>query len=76
MHPAVQPFRAVFDGYELLAYLTVRASQLGLHVAEIPTTRTYPPAGKVPTKITATGSLSLLAILGRTVLRRYHPAGE
>ncbi len=51
MHPEVQPLRDVFVTYELLAYLSVRASQLGLNVCEIPVTRAYPPKGKIPTKI-------------------------
>ncbi len=32
----VQPFRAVFDRYNLLFYLTVRAPQLGFRTTEIP----------------------------------------
>jgi hypothetical protein len=72
-HPGVQPFRDIFCTYELLAYLTVRASQLGLRVVEIPTIRSYPPTGRVPTKITAHGTLALIAILLRTVIGQYHP---
>ena len=75
-HPGVQPFRDVFQTYELLAYLTVRAPQLGLAVAEVPTTRTYPATGKTPTKIDARGKLTLLVILIRTLARRYHPQGS
>lgn len=74
MHPDVQPFREVFGRYELLAYLSVRASQLGLNVTELPTTRAYPDSGKTPTKIAGiSGLVDLLKTLGRTVLRRYHP---
>src|SRR5258708_7737956 len=58
----VRPFRDVFRTYELLAYLTVRASQLGFRVVEVPTTRTYPP-GKIPTKINLRGQFSMVAIL-------------
>ena len=72
-HPAVQPFRDVFSDYELLAYLTVRAPQLGLAVTEIPTTRTYPSSGEVPTKLSARGNAGLLAVLARTLAGRYHP---
>ncbi len=75
LHPEVQPFRPVFMRYELLAYLTVRASQLGLQVAEIPTRRIYPQDGTVPTKISAvSGKLDLLGTLWATVTRRFHPA--
>lgn len=73
VHPDVQPFRDVFVTYELLAYLTVRASQLGLETREIPTTRSYPTAGPIPTKLTAHGNADLIKILFRTVTGRYHP---
>lgn len=74
LHPDVQPFRAIFNRYELLAYLSVRASQLGLAVEEIATTRTYPKGEKTPTKIAGLAGLwDLLATLWRTVARRYHP---
>ncbi len=72
-HPEVQPFRDVFQTYELLAYLTVRASQLGLRTREIPTTRTYPADGTVPTKLNARGNVSLIQILFATLTGRYHP---
>lgn len=74
LDPAVQPFREVFQRYELLAYLTVRASQLGYRVTELPTVRAYPRGEKTPTKIAGIpGLVDLLATLGRTALRRYHP---
>lgn len=71
---AVQPFRELFQRYELLAYLTVRASQVGYRVKEIPTVRAYPRGEKTPTKIAGlSGLVDLLATVARTVLRRYHP---
>lgn len=74
LHPDVLPFRSVFERYELLSYLTVRASQLGLNVTEIPTRRIYPSDGSVPTKISSiSGNVDLLKTLWSTVLRRYHP---
>jgi glycosyltransferase involved in cell wall biosynthesis len=74
LHLDVRPFRSVFAKYELLAYLTVRASQLGLNATEIPTRRIYPDDGTVPTKIsTISGNLDLLNTLWSTVTRRYHP---
>jgi dolichol-phosphate mannosyltransferase len=73
-HPEVQPFRRIFKTYELLAYLSVRASQLGLKVTEIPVIRTYPKKGKIPTKISPIkGSLSLIKILILNLFRNYHP---
>ncbi|MDR4012645.1 MAG: glycosyltransferase family 2 protein [Gemmiger sp.] len=50
-HPDVRPLRDVFGGYELLAYLSIRATQLGLKACEVPVTRAYPATGKTPTKI-------------------------
>ena len=38
-HLQVQPLRDVFVTYELLAYLSVRVSQLGMRVCEIPVQR-------------------------------------
>jgi dolichol-phosphate mannosyltransferase len=71
-HTIVKPFRDVFYGYELLAYLSVRASQLGLKVCEIPVTRAYPKAGQTPTKInTLKANLSLFQILMKTVRGDY-----
>lgn len=71
----VAPFRDVFDAYELLAYLPVRAGQLGLRVSEVPVTRSYPAIGAVPTKISPVhGSLSLLTVLLRATTGRYAPA--
>lgn len=72
-HPAVQPFRDVFMTYELLAYLTVRASQLGLTAEEIPTTRIYPDHGPIPTKINMAGNVDLIKILFRTLAGHYNP---
>ncbi len=70
----VQPFRDVFTRYELLAYLTVRASQLGYRVREIPTSRVYPKGEAIPTKIRGLRPLiDLLIVLWRTVSGAYHP---
>lgn len=73
-HPQVQPFRDVFMTYELLAYLSVRASQLGLKACEIPVSREYPKAGKTPTKISFfKGNGELLSILFRNLRGAYNP---
>lgn len=69
-----QPFRPVFDRYELLAYLTVRASQLGYRVKEIPTSRVYPANEAIPTKISGVAALiDLVLVVLRTLLGRYNP---
>ena len=63
-HQQVQPFRDIFVTYELLAYLSVKASQLGLKTCEVPVTRAYPKGKKMPTKIKGfRGNHHLLKIL-------------
>lgn len=52
LDPRVQPFRDVFQRYELLFYLTVRAGQIGMKVAQVPVQRRYPAHTPTPTKIT------------------------
>lgn len=64
LDPRIAIFRDVFDTYELLAYLSLRAPQLGFRCLELPTTRRYPADGTVPTKISAVrGNLRVLGIL-------------
>ena len=73
----VQVFRDIFMTYELLAYLSVRADQLGMKTCEIPVTREYPVAGKVPTKISFwKGNSELLKILFWNLFRKYNPKTE
>ena len=73
-HPDVQPLRDVFMTYELLAYLSVRATQLGLKACEIPVTRAYPPKGKTPTKISFfKGNADLMRILIKNARGDYAP---
>lgn len=72
-HPDVQPFRDIFMTYELLAYLSVRAAQLGLRVCEVPVTRSYPIGQKTPTKISPfKGNFDLIRILLKTWVGCYH----
>lgn len=74
LDPRVQPFRDVFVRYELLAYLTVRASQLGYRVKELPTSRVYPRDEAIPTKISGLGALwDLLAVVFRALRGAYNP---
>lgn len=73
-HPQVQPLRDVFMTYELLAYLSVRASQLGMKACEIPVDRVYPKSGKTPTKISFfKGNSELLKILFKNMFGAYNP---
>lgn len=68
----VQPFRDIFMTYELLAYLSVRASQLKLKTCEIPVRREYPKKGKTPTKISFfKGNSELLKILFCNLFGKY-----
>ena len=70
----VKPLRDIFMTYELLAYLSVRASQIGLKVCEIPVTRAYPVTGKTPTKISSfKGNIALFSILCKTAAGKYSP---
>jgi len=70
----VQPFRNIFVGYELLAYLTVRAGQLGYSVKEIPTTRSYPDNEPIPTKIGGLRAYAdLISILWKVLRGQYAP---
>lgn len=70
----VQPLRDVFMTYELLAYLSVRATQLGYRACEIPVTRSYPKTGKTPTKISFfKGNYELMLILLKNAAGAYNP---
>ncbi len=66
-------FRNVFMTYELLAYLSYRAPNLGYRCVELPTIRRY-PKGEVPTKISNfKGNLSVLTVLIRACFGLYNP---
>lgn len=72
-HPEVQPLRDIFITYELLAFLSVKASQLKLKVCEVPVKREYPKKGKTPTKISFfKGNLNLLKILFNNAFGKYN----
>lgn len=75
--PRVAPLRDVFRGYELLAYLSVRAPRLGYRVCEVPVVRAYPKLGKTPTKISPVrGNLELMRVLLRAASGGYAPGGD
>ena len=70
----VKPLRDIFMTYELLAYLSVRATQIGLKACEIPVTRAYPQKGKTPTKISFfKGNSELMKILLKNAFGEYKP---
>lgn len=73
----VDVFRDVFDTYELLAYLSVRADQLKMKTCEIPVTREYPKDEKTPTKIKGIkGNFNLFKILILNLFGKYKPKKE
>jgi len=73
-HDKVKPFRDIFSTYELLAYLSVRALQLGMNACEVPVTRKYPQNEKTPTKISPIkGNWLLMKILLKNAFRGYNP---
>ena len=72
--PRVAPFRDVFARYELLFYLTVRATQVGYRATEIPVARRYPKNAPAPTKISGwQGRLEMLAEVIAAAFGRFHP---
>lgn len=73
----VKPLRNIFMTYELLAYLSVRATQLGYKACEIPVIRAYPKKGKIPTKISFfKGNSELMKILFKNLFGVYNPKIE
>jgi len=76
LNPEVQPFRDIFVGYELLAYLSVRAPRTGHRVKEIPVARRYPDQGQIPTKIShVKGNWDLFWTLIKILGGKFNPQG-
>lgn len=72
--PRVQPLREIFTGYELLAYLSVRATQLGYTACEVPVRRSYPANAPAPTKIKGMkGNADLMRCLLGALTGRFNP---
>jgi dolichol-phosphate mannosyltransferase len=70
--PDLAIFRDIFQKYELLAFLSYRAPQIGYRCIEIPTARRY-PKGKIPTKINgASGNFDVFATLLMACLGRFN----
>lgn len=70
----VNPLRDIFMTYELLAFLSVRATQIGMKACEVPVTRAYPKKGKTPTKISFfKGNSELMKILFKNAFGAYNP---
>ncbi len=73
-HPQVKPLRDCFMTYELLAYLSTRATQLKLKATEVPVARIYPKNEPTPTKIKGIqGNTNLFKILIANFFGKYNP---
>lgn len=71
----VEPFRKIFNKYELLFYLPMRAGQISMKIKEVPVTRKYPYNQKTPTKITGIfGHGDLLMTAVKVALGIYNPS--
>ena len=74
LDPKVQPFRDVFDTYNLHYYLSIKAPRLGYRVKEIPVTRSYPKTGPTPSKISGvSGKLKIIQLLFKSAAGHYDP---
>lgn len=74
LDPRVQPFRDVFDTYNLHYYLSVRIPRLGFRVKELPVRRVYPAKGAVPSKIGGlTAKFAIVKQMLLAVLGQYNP---
>lgn len=70
----VKPFRELFNKYELLFYLPVRAGQIHMKMMEVPVIRKYPYNQKAPTKIVGFyGHIDLLLTAIKVALGFYNP---
>lgn len=72
--PQLQPFRNVFDTYNLHYYLSIMAPRLGYRVKELPVSRVYPATGPTPSKIKGLkGELHILSLLFKAAFGVYRP---
>ncbi len=75
LDPRLALFRAEFEDYELLPYVSFAAPHLGFRCVEVPTRRVY-PAGAVPTRIRSLRShVEVLVALVRACTGRFGPVG-
>lgn len=74
LDPAVQPFRDIFDTYNLHYYLSIRAARLQYRVKELPVSRSYPASGPTPSKISGlAGKFAIVKLLFSALFGRYNP---
>jgi dolichol-phosphate mannosyltransferase len=75
LDPQVQPFREIFDTYNLHYYLSARIPRLGYRVTELPVRREYPRSGPIPSKIGSIRSkLHIIRLVVMAALGRYNPS--
>ena len=73
----LQPFRNIFDTYNLHYYLSIMAPRLGYRVKEIPVSRVYPESGPTPSKIKGFGThWHMLVLLFKAALGFYRPSKD
>ncbi len=75
LDPELAIFRDVFETYELHYYLAVESARAErFRLTETPVTRTYPDAGKTPTKISPVkGNAHIMKVLVKSARRKYRP---
>lgn len=70
----LEPFRDVFDTYNLHYYLSFKAPRLGYRVKEVPVRREYPDSGLIPSKIKGVkANWHILELLFATISGKYDP---
>jgi dolichol-phosphate mannosyltransferase len=72
--PRMSIFRDVFETYELVAYIPIRAGKLNYRIKESPVSRSYPAHGATPTKIVGLwANFKLFKILLLAALGAFDP---
>jgi hypothetical protein len=77
LDPKLQPFRHIFDTYNLHYYFSVMAPRLGYRVKELPVSRVYPATGPTPSKIKGLKThWHMLGQLFKAALGFYRPSSR
>lgn len=73
----LQPFRDIFDTYNLHYYFSVMAPRLGYRVKEVPVSRVYPAQGPTPSKIKGLKThWHMLVLLFKAAFGFYRPSSR
>ena len=73
LDPRVNPFRDVFNKYEVIYYLPPRAGALQFKCTEVPVTRAYPENGDIPTKADSRANWEVILLLLKILFGRLNP---